>query len=80
MVTLKLSNEQVVDLIKQLPAADKKAVLEALGSDSNLWWEIRLTQGEEQLRQLSSQRGLNWDKMTEEEREQFIDSLLHEKS
>lgn len=80
MVTLKLSNEQVVDLIKQLPAADKKAVLEALGSDSNLWWEIRLAQGEEQLRQLSSQRGLDWDNITEEEREQFIDDLLHEKS
>ncbi len=67
-------------MIKQLPATDKKAVLDTLGSDSNLWWEIRLAQGEEQLRQLSSQRGLNWDKMTEEEREQFIDSLLHEKS
>ena len=80
MVTLKLSNEQVIDLIKQLPAADKKAVLNALGSDSNLWWEIRLAQGEEQLSQLSSQRGLDWDKMDEEEREQFIDGLLHEKS
>lgn len=80
MVTLKLSNEQVVDLIKQLPAADKKAVLEALSSDSNLWWEIRLAQGEEQLRHLSSQRGLDWESMTEEEREQFIDDLLHEKS
>ena len=80
MVTLKLSNEQVVDLIKQLPATDKKAVLEALGSDSNLWWEIRLAHGEEQLRQLSSQRSLDWDQMTEEEREQFVDNLLHEKS
>jgi len=79
MVTLKLSNEQVIELIKQLPATDKKAVLEALGSDSNLWWEIRLAQGEEQLRQLSSQRGMNWDKMAEEEREHFIDDLLHEK-
>lgn len=78
MVTLKLSNEQVVDLIKQLPATDKRAVLEALGSDPNLWWEIRLAHGEGQLRQLSSQRGLDWDKMTEEEREQFIDNLLHE--
>jgi hypothetical protein len=78
MVTLKLSNEQVVDLIKQLPATDKRAVLEALGSDSILWWEIRLAQGEEQLRQFSSQHSLDWDKMTEEEREQFIDNLLHE--
>ena len=80
MVTLKLSNQQVVDLIKQLPASDKKNVLDALGSDSNLWWEIRLGQGEEQLRLLSAEQGLAWDKMTEDEREQFIDKLLHEKS
>ncbi len=78
MVTLKLSNEQVIELVKQLPAADKKAVLDALGSDSNLWWEIRLSQGEEQLASLAAQRGLNWDNLTEEEREQFIDALLHE--
>ena len=80
MVTLKLSNEQVVELIKQLPASDKKSVLDALSSDSNLWWEIRLSQGERQLRLLSAERGLDWDQMAEEERERFIDDLLHEKS
>ena len=80
MVNLKLSNEQVVELIRQLPAADKKSVLEALGSDSNLWWEIRLSQGEGQLQELATERGLDWDKMAEEERERFIDHLLHEKS
>ena len=80
MVTLKLSNEQVIELIKQLPAADKKAVLDALGSDANLWWDIRLARGEEQLTNLAAQRGLNWEEMPEEEREGFIDGLLHEKS
>ena len=51
-----------------------------MAPDSNLWWEIRLAQGEEQLRRLSSQRGLDWENMIEEEREQFIDDLLHERS
>jgi len=80
MVTLTLSNEQVIELIRQLPPEGKKAVLEALGSDTNLWWEIRLAQGEEKLESLAAERGLNWDEMSEEERERFIDDLLHEKS
>ncbi len=80
MVTLTLSNDQVVELIKQLPPDGKKAVLDALGTDANLWWEIRLAQGEEQLESIAAKRGLTWDQMSEEERERFIDDLLHEKS
>ncbi len=78
MVNLKLSNEQVIELVKQLPPDSKKAILEALGSDSNLWWELRLNRGEEQLRKLCAERGLVWDNLNESEREQFIDALLHE--
>ena len=33
---------------------------------------------EAQVRQLCASRGLNWDTMTEEEREDFIDNLVHE--
>jgi len=80
MVTLTLSNEQIVELVKQLPPEDKKVVLDALGSDSNLWWEIRLAQGEKKLRQLCAKRGLDWENMSEAEREKFIDDLLHKKS
>lgn len=80
MVTLTLSNDQVVDLIKQLPPDGKKAALDALQTDTNLWWEIRLAQGEAQLERLAKARGLDWNVMSEDEREQFIDDLLHEKS
>jgi hypothetical protein len=80
MVTLTLSNDQVVDLIKQLPPDGKKAVLDALETDVNLWWEIRLSQGEAQLQQIAKQRGLTWKDLSEDDRERFIDDLLHEKS
>ena len=33
---------------------------------------------EAQLRKLSASRGLNWDKMTDEERIDFVDDLIHE--
>ena len=33
---------------------------------------------EGQLRRVSGERGLEWDKMSEDEREDFIDDLLHQ--
>ncbi|MFH1908428.1 MAG: hypothetical protein ABIL11_13775 [Chloroflexota bacterium] len=41
--------------------------------------QLFMAQGEERLRQIASQRGLNWDEMSEDKRDQFIDNLLHEK-
>lgn len=79
MVTLKLSTEQVIELIRQLSPSDKKNVLDALSSDVDFWWGAQLAQGDERLRALSAERGLDWDKMSEDERELFVDQLLHEK-
>jgi hypothetical protein len=78
MVTPKLTDEQVIDLVKQLPPESKQAVLSALGSESDLWRQITLGNGEDQLRRLCAEHGLDWDKMSEEERENFIDRPLHE--
>lgn len=36
------------------------------------------TYAEAQLRQLCASRGLDWDAMTEVERENFVDDLIHE--
>ncbi len=79
MVTLALSDKQVVELVKQLPPKSKQAVLDALTADGDIWWEMTLSQGEEQFRRLAVERGLEWDKMPEAERETFVDALLHEK-
>ena len=38
----------------------------------------RMAHAEAQLRQLSASRGLDWGAMTEMEREDFVDDLLHE--
>jgi hypothetical protein len=80
MVTLTLSDQQVVDLVKQLPPESRQAVLDALMGERELWWELTLAQGEEKLRKLASERGREWDKMTEAEREEFVDALLHDPS
>jgi len=79
MVTLTLSDEQVLELVKQLKPDAKQAVLDALVGERELWWDMTLAQGEERLRKLASERGLEWNKMSEDEREAFVDTLLHEK-
>jgi len=77
MPILELTEEQVVNLVKQLPPERQKAALLALAGVGERR-EERMKYAEEQLRRLSVQRGLNWDLMSEEEREAFIDDLVHE--
>jgi hypothetical protein len=80
MPLLNLSNDQVIELVKQLPPEGKQAVLEVLIADRDSWWDEMLIHGEQQLRIICVERGLNWDNMSEEEREAFVDELVHEDS
>ena len=76
--TIKLTTEQVIDFIQQMPPKEKRAVLIALAEKASVGQEERMKYAESQVRQLCASRGLNWDTMTEEERENFIDALVHE--
>ena len=78
MSVLELTDEQVLSLVRQLPAPSKKAALFALAEDASRRRDERLMQGEQQLRQRARERGLNWDTMNEDERETFVNRLLHE--
>jgi hypothetical protein len=79
MSVLDLNDEQVISIVRQLPAARKRTALLALAQDAQARRAERMQAGEAQLRRLSSQRGLDWDGMSEDEREAFVDALLHEK-
>ena len=46
--------------------------------DMNSWHQWLDEQREAQYRHLCAERGLNWDTMTEAERENFVDDLIHE--
>jgi hypothetical protein len=78
MITLNLSDQQIVDLVKQLPPVSKQSVLDALMSERALWWDMTLSKNEDKLRKLARQRGLDWNTMSEIERENFVDDLMHE--
>lgn len=78
MPTLELTDEQVVELVKQLPPERQRAALLALAGDATGRRHERMKYAEEQLRRLCRDRGLEWDKMSEDQREIFVDELMHE--
>jgi hypothetical protein len=78
MPTLELTIEQVLALVQQLPPEQKRSVLLVLAEDARARREERLNYAEAQLRRLCAERGRDWDTMSEDEREAFIDELVHE--
>jgi hypothetical protein len=78
MPMLELTDAQVVELVKQLSPEQQRAALLALAAGVVQQREERMQHAEAQLRRASAERGLAWDTMSEDEREAFIDDLLHE--
>jgi hypothetical protein len=78
MPKLTLSDEQVIELVKQLPPESKRVVLLALAKEGEQERDSRMEYAQTQLRNLSAERGLDWNSMSENERELFIDDLVHE--
>jgi hypothetical protein len=78
MPILTLSNEQVIELVKQLPVGQQLEVFRFLLLQQWGKWESLSRYGADKARLVAQERGFNWDTMTEEEREAFIDDVVHE--
>jgi len=78
MPTLELTDQQVVALMKQLPPDQKRMALLALAEDGAARRDERMKSAQAQIRRVCAERALDWDKMSENERESFIDDLVHE--
>lgn len=77
MPKLELTVNQVIDLVKQLPKKDKFAVLHALNQETGTGSEEEQSkQEEQQLRALSAKRGLDWDRLSEDDRDVLANKLL----
>ena len=79
MSVLELTDEQVISLVRQLPPNRKRGALIALAQEAQTRREERMRFGETQLRRLCGERGLDWDHLSEDQREEFVNRLLHEK-
>jgi hypothetical protein len=78
MAVLELTKEQVFDLVRQMPAKEKREMLRVLAASGVAERAKRQHFAEDQLRNLCAARGLNWDALSADEREEFIDDLIHE--
>ena len=76
-LTVKLTTDQVVGFVQQMPAEERRALLLAIAEQAAANREARIDHAKAQLRQLCADRGLDWDAMSEAERENFVDDLIH---
>ncbi|MBC6417529.1 MAG: hypothetical protein GDA44_01400 [Prochloron sp. SP5CPC1] len=72
------SSEQVLSLVKQLPLEQQEGILHFLLLQPWASWLNLTYDAPEKARLAATKRGQNWDAMTEDEREAFIDDLVHE--
>jgi Fe-S cluster biosynthesis and repair protein YggX len=78
MVTLTLTNEQVEQLIEQLPPDRQRTIYQRLARKEWSRW-IKASDGaEDAARSLANKRSLDWDAMNEDERMAFVNELVHE--
>ena len=77
-LTVELTTDQVVGFVQQIPAEERRALLLAIAEQAAANREARIDRAETQFRQLCTERGLDWDAMTEAERENFVEDLIHE--
>ena len=78
MPTLNLTEEQVIQLLEQLPLDRKTDILMRFARDAARLREQNLQKGEEQMRRIAAQRGLEWEKLNDDERLALVDELIHE--
>lgn len=71
-------DEQVIKLVDQLPPAQQDALVRRLILRQWTTWAELSQYGEERARIVAAERGRTWDHMTEEEKEAFVDDLIHE--
>jgi hypothetical protein len=78
MPILSLSNDQVVEIVRQLPIEQQTEIFRFLLLQQWGQWESLSRYGENKVKVATQERGFDWDTMTEDEREVFIDNVVHE--
>ncbi len=74
-----MSVEQIIGIVKNLPDEQKRQVFRELAKEMRQKRQELMRKAEQRIRALAASRGLDWDTMSDEERLEFIDDLVHEK-
>lgn len=77
MPTIDVPEDQILQSLDQLsPAARREAVRRLLPNAAYL--ERTVERNRPRIEALARQRGLDWNVLSEEQREQLVDEILHE--
>jgi hypothetical protein len=76
-ITLEIPESQVVEWVQQISPAAKQEVLRTLIPRLDAF-EALVDYGGQRVRAICAERGLDWDSLPDDDREQLIDKLLHE--
>ncbi len=77
-VTFKLTTEKIIDSIQQMPGEDKLVVVLAFAKESMPRRAERMQYLESKVQDVCAKRGLDWNAMSDEERQDFINDVVHE--
>ena len=78
MVALDEREQQALNIIRTLPPERQRLILYELAKNTEEQWRLNSLYAERQLRNIASQRGKDWDKMSDEERQDLVCELQHE--
>jgi len=78
MVAVQLEEDQVLDLVRQLAPEKQAELLRTLLTSAWPGWAAGASYGEQRACAAAKKRGRDWERMSEAEREAFIDDVLHE--
>ena len=78
MPTLTLTDDQVIEIVKQLSPERQQSLFDFLLMNQWDSWVELSEYGQERVRRIASSRGRDWGAMSQEEREGFVDELVHE--
>jgi hypothetical protein len=95
-LTIELTDEQLVALLRQLPPARRQRVLAAAASDrsghvsppsagqaaggADSWWAATQRDAEAPLKRLAAEKGFDWDRMDEAGRKALAADLVEDET
>jgi hypothetical protein len=76
MVAFTQQEQKVIELFRSLEPQRRTAVLLEMARTDKGAWKNFQAEGEQRLRELANQKGLDWDRLSDEQRQEFVEELL----
>lgn len=76
-IILEVPEAQLLDWVQKLSPSVKQSLLRALIPEMDSLEQL-LQYGNQRIREIAAQRGMDWDSLNEEKREKLINDILHE--